>query len=144
MRNHPERIKRPSYLLREDVIKLDRYIAKAKLLTHNKIEAVEDLQTYRKALQEFIAHLTAERSSLRKALKRTEYDGEEPAKLDFEAQIKKVSASIQRAKKEVKLCTEIELDSTRITEKLRQIREDSSVGTVYSRVNLSNHSYIGL
>ena len=43
VKNHPERIQRPSYLLREDVLKLDRYIAKAKLLIDNKIETVPSL-----------------------------------------------------------------------------------------------------
>ena len=43
VRNYLERIKRPSYFLCGEVLKLDRYIAKATLLSDSKIETVADL-----------------------------------------------------------------------------------------------------
>ena len=61
VKNHPERIKQPSYLLREDVLKLHRYIAIVTILIDNKIETVADLQAYREGLQASIVHLIAER-----------------------------------------------------------------------------------
>lgn len=108
VKNHPERIQRPSYLLREDVLKLDRYIAIAKLLIDNKIETVTDLQAYREGLQESVAQLTAERQDLRNALKRAERAEDEPAKLVCTAEIKQISSSLGKVRKEVDLCGNIE------------------------------------
>ena len=126
VKNHPERIRRPSYLLREDVLKLDRYIAQATLLIDNKIETIADLQAYRERLQKSVTQLTAKRQDLRNALKRTERAEDEPAKLDCAARIKRVSASLRKVRKEIKLCDEIELSSTQVSEKLRQNREKSN------------------
>ena len=123
VKNHPERIQRPSYLLREDVIKLDRYIAIAKLLIDNKIETVADLQAYREGLQESVAKLTTERQDLRNTLKRAERMEDEPAKRNCTTQIKQISASLRKMRKEVKLCDEIEAYSNQVSEKLRQSRE---------------------
>ena len=123
VKNHPERIQRPSYLLREDVLKLDRYIAKAKLLIDNKIETVADLQAYREGLQESAAQLTAERQDLRNALKRAERADDEPAKRDCAAQIKHVSTSLRKVRKEAMLCDEIEAGSAQISEKLWKAKE---------------------
>ena len=140
VKNHPERIKRPSYLLREDVLKLDRYIAKAKLLIDNKIETVTDLQAYREGLQESLVQLTAERNGLRNALKRVERAEDEPAKLDCAAQIKRVSASLRKVRKEIKLCDEIELSSTQVSEKLRQNREKPNKEKPQRQINSSERN----
>ena len=126
VKNHPERIKRPSYLLREDVLKLDRYIAIAKLLIDNKIETVTDLQAYREGLQASVAQLTAERQDLRNALKRAERVADDPAKQDCAVQIKQVSTSIRKVRKEVKLCDEIEASSAQVSENLQQTKEESN------------------
>ena len=137
VKNHPERIQRPSYLLREDVLKLDRNIAKAKLLIDNKIETVADLQAYREGLQESVAQLTAERQDLRNALKQTERTDDESAKRDCTTQIMQVSSSIRKLRKEVKLCDEIETDSNQVSEKLRQSKDDPHGGTFQRQVNPS-------
>ncbi len=134
---HPERIRRPSYLLREDVLKLDRYIAIAKLLIDNKIETVTDLQAYREGLQESVAQLTAERQDLRSALKRAERAEDEHAKQDCAAQIKRVSYSLRKVRKEVKLCDEIETGSIQVFEKLRQTKQEPNKEQPQRQINLS-------
>ena len=106
--------------MREDVLKLDRYIAIAKLLIDNKIETVSDLQAYREGLQASVSQLTAERQDLRNALKRAERAKDEPAQCDLMAQIKQVSTLLRKVRKEVKLCDEIDADSTQVSEKLWQ------------------------
>ena len=140
VKNHPERIQRPSYLLRKDVLKLDRYVAKAKLLIDNKIETVADLQAYRKGLQESVAQLTAERQDLRNTLKRAERTKDEPAKRDCTAQIKQVSVSIRKVRKEVRLCDEIETSSAQVSEKLRHTREELNRETPQRQINPSNRN----
>ena len=140
VKNHPERIQRPSYLLREDVLKLDRYIAIAKLLIDNKLETVADLQAYREGLQTSVAQLTAERQDLRNALKRAERAEDEPAKRNCAAQIKQVSTSLRKVRKEVKLCDEIEERSMQVSEKLRQTREESNRDMSQDQINPSVRS----
>ena len=140
VKNHPERIQRPSYLLREDVLKLDRYIAIAKLLIDNKLETVADLQAYREGLQESVAKLTAARQDLRNALKRAERAEDEPAKRNCAAQIKQVSTSLRKVRKEVKLCDEIEERSMQVSEKLRQTREESNRDMSQDQINPSVRS----
>ena len=135
VKNHPERIQRPSYLLREDVLKLDRYIAIAKLLIDNKIETVADLQAYREGLLASVAQLTAERQELRNALKRAERVKDEPAKRNCAVQIKQVSASLQKVRKEVKLCDEIEASSSQVSEKLRQTKEKPDREVPHHQIN---------
>jgi Relaxase/Mobilisation nuclease domain. len=137
VKNHPERIQRPSYLLREDVLKLDRYIAKATLLINNKIETVADLQAYREGLQESVAQLTAERQELRNALKRAERTEDEPAKRNCTAQIKQISVAIQKVRKGVRLCEEIEVRSTQVSEKLRQTKEKPDMEAAWHQINPS-------
>ena len=140
VKNHPERIQRPSYLLREDVLKLDRYIAKAMLLIDNKIETVADLQAYREGLQKSIAQLTAERQDLRNALKRAERAEDEPAKRVCAAQIKQVSASLRKMRKEVKLCDEIKASSAKVSDKLQQTKEEPNKETPQSQINPSERN----
>ncbi len=139
VKNHPERIQRPSYLLREDVLKLDRYIAKAKLLIDNKIETVADLQAYREGLQESVARLTVERKDLRNALKQAERAEDEPAKQNCAAQIMQVSVSLRKIRKEVKLCDEIEANSTQVSEKIWKASETPNREISQRRISLSEH-----
>ena len=123
VKNHPERLQRPSYLLREDVLKLDQYIATAKLLIDNKIETVADLRAYRKGLQKHIAQLITERRELRNKHNRQNCSELVPAKLDCESQIKHVCTSLRRTRIEMKLCNEIEEGSYRISENLHHKME---------------------
>lgn len=137
VKNHPERIQRPSYLLREDVLKLDWYIAIAKLLIDNKIETVADLQAYREGLQASVAQLTTERQGLRNTLRRAERAEDEPAKRNCTTKIKQVSTSLRKVRKEVKLCDEIEASSSQISEMLRQTKEEPNKETPQHQINLS-------
>lgn len=130
VKNHPERIQRPSYLLREDVLKLDRYIAKAKLLIDNKIETVADLQAYRERLQKSVTQLTAKRQDLRNAMKRAERAEDDPAKRDYTMRIKQVSASLRKVREEIKLFDEIEDSSTQVSENIRKVKESQNQMTV--------------
>ena len=139
VKNHPERIKRPSYLLREDVLKLDRYIAKAKLLIDNKIETVADLQAYREGLQASVARMTAEHKDLRNALKRVVRAEDELTKQSCAAQIKQISASLRKVRKEVKLCDEIEASFAQVSKMFRQTREEFVLIAVQPKDNLSDY-----
>ena len=105
----------------------------------NKIETVADLQAYREGLQESAAQLTAERQDLRNALKRADRAEDEPAKQDCVAEIKQVSASLRKIRKEVKLCDEIEVNSTQVSEKILKASETPNKEIPQRRISLSEH-----
>ena len=111
-----------------------------KVLIDNKLETVADLQAYREGLQESVAKLTAARQDLRNALKRAERAEDEPAKRNCAAQIKQVSTSLRKVRKEVKLCDEIEERSMQVSEKLRQTREESNRDMSQDQINPSVRS----
>ena len=77
----------------------------------------------REGLQESVVQMTAERQDLRNALKRAERAEDEPAKRDYTAQIKQISASLRKVRKEVMLCVEIEVSSAMVSDKPQQTRE---------------------
>ena len=52
MVKHPASVKRVSFLLREDVIKLDRFDAQTRFLGKHKISTMEELMAYRKSTSE--------------------------------------------------------------------------------------------
>ena len=122
---YPERVKRVSYLLREDVIKLDRYIAEAKLLIANRIETIEDLQAHKDGLILHIKQLTGERNQLRNRLKRSTRIQDEPGMAAIKAEIKEVSAKLRKARKEADYCADIEGRSAQVQKNLtEQINEN--------------------
>ena len=135
VKNHPERIKRPSYLLREDVLKLDLYIAKAKLLINNKIETIPDLQDYRRGLIESAASLSAERKRLCGALKELDCVGDKCAKPECMDQIKQVTSAISCAKKKELLCDDIEANSSLIFKRLKIHSEPADLETFTHQIS---------
>ena len=121
IKKHPERVKRVSYLLREDVIKLDRYIAEAKLLIAHKIETIDDLAAYKAELNRNIDRLTAERKELRNRLKRASRAQDEPDTAQIKSEIKRVSEELNKARKEVDYCVDIEERSARVQANLTEL-----------------------
>ena len=114
IKKYPERVKRVSYLLREDVIKLDRYIAETKMLIAHKIETIDDLTAYRSELKQSIDRLTADRNERRNDLKRASRAQNEPEIARIKAQIKAISEELNKTRKEVGYCVDIEERSARV------------------------------
>jgi hypothetical protein len=107
IKKKPERVKKVSWLLREDLIKLDRYIAQAKLLIDNKIETAEDLETYKGSVEERLAALEAERTACRNLLRRTTGREDGPDDEDLKAKNKHLSGELKQARKELEHCCDI-------------------------------------
>ena len=128
IKKHPKQTKRVSYLIREDVIKLDRYIAEAKLLIKNKIETGEDLQAYREALEQKLDRLIAERKEYRNLLRRT--SGRENGLSDEEIKeaIKQISDELREGRKGLEFCDDIKARSEQVMQNLDVIlRECATV-----------------
>ena len=107
IKKKPERVKKVSWLLREDLIKLDRYIAQAKLLIDNKIETAEDLETYKGSVEERLTALEAERTARRNLLRRTTGRENGPSDEELITGIKRLSDELKQARKELEYCCDI-------------------------------------
>ena len=121
---HPNRTKRVSYLLRDDVIKLDRYIAETKMLIANKIETIEDLYSYRDGLTQKIDRLGAERKELRNQLKKATRRHDESEIVEIQSEIKRVSKELKKTRKEVDYCADVAERSEQIHQNLLELTKD--------------------
>ena len=121
---HPNRTKRVSYLLRDDVIKLDRYIAETKMLIANRIETIEDLAAYRDDLNQKIDRLGTERKELRNQLKKATRKNDESGMAEIQGEIKRVSKELKKARKEVDYCADVAERSEQVHKNLLEINQD--------------------
>ncbi|MBR0161523.1 MAG: relaxase/mobilization nuclease domain-containing protein [Oscillospiraceae bacterium] len=118
IKKKPERVKKVSWLLREDLIKLDRYIAQAKLLIDNKIETAEDLDAYKSSVEGRLAALEAERTACRNHLRRTTGRENGPSDDELKAKIKHLSGEMKQVRKELEYCSEIAEKSSQVRQNL--------------------------
>ena len=58
---HPASVKRVSFLLREDVKKMERYIAQTRLLGREGIDTGQQLEAYQNSLEDRMEQLTQQR-----------------------------------------------------------------------------------
>ncbi len=139
IKKHPNRCRKVSYQMREDIIKLDRYIAQAKLLTSNKIETGEDLEAYKGSVEQRIGNLEAERTECRNMIRRTTGREDGPSDDELKEKIKQLSGELKQARKELEHCVEIAERSAQVRQNLlalragREDREWQSRYTGYSR-----------
>lgn len=123
---HPTSVKRVSSFLREDVIRLDRLTAEARLLGRTGITTAEELNAYRDEKNGQIPVLSAERTMLRNQLKQAVRNGDEPAAADIRARIAQISGELKTLRKEVSLCENIAIRSGRIKENLAALGQEQN------------------
>lgn len=121
---HPNRTKRVSYLLRDDVIKLDRYIAETKMLLTHQIETIQDLDAYRETLTQIIDRLGNERKELRNRLKQATRRHDESGIAGIQSEIKRVSKELKKARKEVEYCGDVAERSEQVHQNLLELNHD--------------------
>jgi hypothetical protein len=121
---HPNRTKRVSYLLRDDVIKLDRYIAEAKMLLAHQIETIQDLDAYRETLTQKIDRLGNERKELRNRLKQATRRHDVSGIAEIQSEIKRVSKELKKARKEVEYCGDVAERSEQVHQNLLELNHD--------------------
>ncbi len=124
IKKHPNRYRKVSYQMREDIIKLDRYIAQAKLLTSNKIETGEDLEAYKGSVELRIGSLEAERTECRNMLRRTTGREDSPSDDELKEKIKQLSGELRQARKALEHCVEIAERSAQVRQNLLALRSD--------------------
>lgn len=121
---HPNRTKRVSYLLRDDIIKLDRYIAETKMLLAHQIETIQDLDAYRETLTQKIDRLGNERKELRNRLKQATRRHDESGIAEIQSEIKRVSKELKKARKEVEYCGDVADRSEQVHQNLLELNHD--------------------
>lgn len=122
---HPTSVKRVSFLLKEDITKLDRLDAQTRLLARNHICTGEDLSAYQSNAEAAVQALVEKRHELRNELKCVKRrNGVDDA---VKAQIKDLTAEIRAKRKEVVLCSEIAERSEQVREKLERLNEQKKL-----------------
>lgn len=113
--------KRLHYLLKEDLLKLDKITAETRLLGREHIFTDEQLFSYKASLNGQIETLIDDRTHLRK-ISRTKMSDDELSKV--KGQIVSISGKIRELRKEVWLCDDIAERSKVMEQNLETIRAE--------------------
>ena len=109
------------YLLKEDLLKLDKITQETRLLGRENISTDEQLFSYKESVLSQIKTLTDDRTHLRK-IARTKMSDDELSKV--KEQISTVSDKIRELNKEVRLCDDIAERSKVMEQNLETIRAE--------------------
>lgn len=119
----PESVKKVSAFLREDVTKLDRYIAQADFLAKTGIETVEALDGYKAEKEKQAEALTQQRTGLKNELKRYLRKEDFQSAEATRARIAELTAELKTCRKEITLCSDIADRSEQVRKNLEQIEQ---------------------
>lgn len=109
------------HLLREDLMKVDKYSQEAELLGKNRIETSEQLFSYKKSLQKELETVTDDRKHLRNKLRRNINEVESA---EVKAAISQISQRLSKLRKEISLCDDIAAHSHIVESNVEQIVAD--------------------
>lgn len=125
----PASLRKVPAALREDIIKLDKFIAQTRFLGANHIETDQELAVKKQEIESVIHELTQQRTVLRAALKKAYRSNDTEQINALKAQIHTTSDAIRKHRKEVSLCDDIALRSGAVKENLEQIiRQQNTQG----------------
>lgn len=124
---------RVHYLLRDDLIKLDRITEETRLLSENHIETDEQLFSYENSLKRKMEELDSRRAALRNAVRRKGTPAED--KDGYRAEIDEISRRLGALRKEVRLCESIKVRSDLMEQKIEKVMEDEK------RKEVRNHEF---
>ena len=107
----PCKPRHPSYAVRQDIYKLDQRIRQMEFLSRNGIDTLEQLGTYRQALQTEIRQLLTKRKQL-------------PKTDDVQSQRESVNTALKQLRQEERLCRKIAEHSLEVQQHLTEARCD--------------------
>ena len=107
----PRKPSRSSYAVRQDAYKLDQRIRQMEFLSKHNIDTLEQLETYRLALQTEIGQLMAKRKQL-------------PKTDDVQSQRESVNTALKQLRQEERLCRKIAEHSIEVQQHLTEARRD--------------------
>lgn len=105
---YPASAKQVSFLMREDIRKLEQLDKQVQLLGKNRIETYEDLQKFRKKCSAEKEMLIKTRGELRNKLKRMVRAGDEEAAMAVKKEIAAVTEKLQQIKDDLVTCNRVE------------------------------------
>ncbi len=109
------------YLLKDDLMKLDKITDEVRLLGRENISTDEQLFSYKTSLQEQMKSLIAGRTHLRKKIRTNIDDGQLQAAKD---EIASINGELKKLRREVKLCEDIAERSKVMEENLEHIETE--------------------
>ena len=124
-----------SFLLREDIAKLDRLDAETRFLGKQHISTIGELTAHRETASAEIDALTAQRQELRKELRRCNRQGDPVAVGEVKQKISAISSRLKVRRKEVVLCDGIAQRSGQVKENLERLIEQKET----ERKELTQH-----
>ncbi len=119
----PASVKKVSAFLREDVTKLDRYIAQADFLAKTGLETVETLAGYKAEKEKQVEALTQQRTGLKNELKRYLRKEDFQSAEATRARIAELTTELKTCRKEIALCSDIADRSEQVRKNLEQIEQ---------------------
>lgn len=117
----PASVKRVSFLLREDIAKLDRLDAETRFLGKRHISTIGELTACREQSAAEIDTLTAQRRELRNRLKRLSREGDTIAVNEVRGKISVISNRLKALRREVVLCDGIAQRSGQVKDNLERL-----------------------
>ena len=115
-RKKPQSNRKMHFLLKEDLIKMDKLTDEARLLGRNRIDTEQQLSSYKESLEAKLNELIPER---RKLYHKQNDEG-------VKEKISEINKEIAVIRKEMNLCDDIAVRSGIMREKLKKIREDQT------------------
>ena len=115
-RKKPQNNRKIHFLLKEDLIKMDKLTDEARLLGRNRIDTEQQLSSYKDDLEVRLNELIPER---RKLYRKQNEEG-------VKEEISDINKEIAVIRKEMNLCDDIAVRSGIMREKLKKIREDQT------------------
>ena len=109
------------YLLKDDLMKLDKITDEVRLLGRENISTDEQLFSYKTSLEEQMKNLIAGRTHLRKKIRTNIDDGQLQAAKD---EIASINGELKKLRREVKLCEDIAERSKIMEENLEHIETE--------------------
>lgn len=106
------------YLLREDLMKLDKLTAETTLLGRENIQSVEQLVIYKGSVENEIKTLTEDRAQLYRQRRMKAFEAERP---EIKAKISSLTDKLWKFRKELRLCDDILERSGEIKHNLEQV-----------------------
>ena len=121
--NYPASVKRVSFFMREDLLKLDRLDEQVRFLAKNSIETMDDLNGYREKAGGRIRLLEWERQVQRNLLKQEVRKDNLPGQDELREKIAGISDEIRQLKNDLKICDSVEKRSAQIGSELETLKE---------------------
>ena len=113
--------RRVHYLLRDDLLRLDKLTKEIRLLGDHNIGTTEELLIYKDYLSKYIGQMTTRRDGLRKEIRRNIPETE---KEFCKSEIADISKRLKKARDELKLCDDIEVKSPEMEKKLELVEKE--------------------